>query len=484
MGTDLRTARSIHALTLGDIAENNARRFGDATAVEDEDSVWTHAGLAQQAGELAAGLAARGVARGDVVAWTGGNSAWLPVALLAAGRLGAALAPLHAKSTDAEREDQLAQLGPRVVLDGPGAAAALCDGRTPPEDQALEDEPVLVIGTGAFDGRQRWAQLTHRGLILQSLLLSARDQLSPREVYLASGPLAHVGTFQYVLAHWLVGARTVVLPRMEPKQFAELVDRLGVTGAYLVPASVPQIVAAAEERGLKLSTLRTPALSGSEILDRWTAMTSRPVWAGESLGTSTGYGQTEVTGLVTSVALGTGAPVGNVGWPQHVAPVRVVRPGTLEEADPGEVGEVVVRGPLVMAGYRGDDMTRRWEGGWHHTTDLGVREADGSLSFAGTSTNMVKSGGENVYPAEVERILLGHEGVRAVCVVGVEDAQWGSRIAAAVAGEVTEAALEEFARERLASHKRPRLWEVVDELPKSAGRVDRAAVAKLFTNGG
>jgi len=479
---DLTTHRSVHHLSLGDASRSNARRFASLEATVDGTDRWTYHELEQHAAAVAAGLRKRGAEPGDVVAWLGQNSAWMLAVLLAAARIGCCFAPISWRLTEQERQPLLDGMDPAVTLEDPEDAQALIDLSLDPQDQDLEDtsedDPVLVIFTAAFEGRPLGAQLTHRGVITQALLLAARDRLDPSDTYLAAGPLSHIGTLQYVLAHWLVGARTVFLPKMESESFVDAVEREHATSAFLVPASIPDLVRAAEERHRDLRSLRTPALSGDPVLERWTELTSRPRGSG-SIGTSTGYGQTELSGLVSSVALVEGPPQGNAGWPQHVAVVRIVRPGTLEEAALGEVGEIVVRGPLVMSGYRNVAMGERWAGGWHHTTDLGRYEGDGSLTFIGAAGNMIKSGGENVYPVEVETVLREHPLVSEACVVGIDDARWGQIVAVMVAsaGGLDWVELEAWSRERLAGYKRPRRWLVVSELPRvGSGQVDRGQV--------
>jgi acyl-CoA synthetase (AMP-forming)/AMP-acid ligase II len=203
------------------------------------------------------------------------------------------------------------------------------------------------------------------------------------------------------------------------------------------------------------------------------------------------YGQTETTGIVVL------SPLSSTHDPHHgkappLAAVRIVGPdGT--EAAVDEVGEIVVRGPLVMAGYLGEEEATiaRFANGWHHTNDLGRRHRDGSISFVGPKSALIKSGNENIYPAEVEHCLLGHSGVAEVCVIGVPDPLWTQNVKAilvarpgAAATDLTAEALAAFCRERMASYKKPKDVQVVAALPKVGGFIDRDAVNLLYGGGG
>jgi long-chain acyl-CoA synthetase len=167
--------------------------------------------------------------------------------------------------------------------------------------------------------------------------------------------------------------------------------------------------------------------------------------------------------------------------------MRIVDPDGGEVAA-GEIGEIVVRGPLVMAGYAGhpEETAARFREGWHHTVDLGRREADGSVTFVGPKTVFIKTGNENIYPVEVERCLLEHPAVAAVCVIGEQDPTWGQNVKAVVvrAGDVDADELIAWCRSRIASYKKPKLVVFTDALPGQGGSVDRTEVDRLYGGGG
>jgi long-chain acyl-CoA synthetase len=201
-----------------------------------------------------------------------------------------------------------------------------------------------------------------------------------------------------------------------------------------------------------------------------------------------GYGQTEVTGLLTFNVLGEDT-IGSHGRAAPGVQVRIVDPDDIEVPD-GETGEIVARGPTVMTGYwnRPDETAQRMRNGWHHTNDLGRREADGSISFVGPKTRLIKSAAENIYPAEVEGCLQRHPAVQEAAVIGVPDAKWDQSVKAIVVlkeGEwVSDEDLIEFCRSEIASYKKPRSVEFVDELPRDGWIVDYDVLDESFGGGG
>jgi long-chain acyl-CoA synthetase len=200
-----------------------------------------------------------------------------------------------------------------------------------------------------------------------------------------------------------------------------------------------------------------------------------------------GYGQTEVVGMLTYSCLGLVA-AGTHGRPSPLVQVRIVDEDD-RDVPPGEVGEIVARGPTVMSGYwnRPAENARRHRGGWHHTHDLGRRELDGSLSFIGPKTRMIKSAAENIYPAEVERGLASHPAVAECAVIGVPDPTWVQSVKAVVVlrddSAVTAEELIEHCRTQIASYKRPRSVEFVDALPHHGFTVDYDALDERFGGG-
>jgi long-chain acyl-CoA synthetase len=172
-----------------------------------------------------------------------------------------------------------------------------------------------------------------------------------------------------------------------------------------------------------------------------------------------------------------------------VVQIRIVDEDGVEVPD-GETGEIVVRGPTVMNGYwnRPEENERRRRGGWHHTNDVGRREADGTISFVGPKTRMIKSAAENIYPAEVEGCIATHPAVAECAIIGVPDPQWTQSVKAVVVvadgATVTAEQIVEHCRSRIASYKKPRTVEFVEKLPREGWAVDYDALDERFGGGG
>ncbi len=200
-----------------------------------------------------------------------------------------------------------------------------------------------------------------------------------------------------------------------------------------------------------------------------------------------GYGQTEVMGLVSFGALG--PSTGSHGRPAPFLRIGILDPEG-HEVEQGETGEICVRGPTVMNGYfnRPEQNAERRAGGWHHTNDLGRIEPDGSLTFIGPKSRLIKSAAENIYPTEVEGCLKTHPGVADAAVIGVPDRTWGQNVVAVVVlAEGAEASADEIiehCRSHIASYKKPKAVEFVDSLPRQGFMVDYDALDETFGGGG
>jgi long-chain acyl-CoA synthetase len=299
---------------------------------------------------------------------------------------------------------------------------------------------------------------------------------------LNSGPLFHIGNFQWdAMAAFLEGGTNVFVRRADPKELLEIISQERVTSAFLMPPTIAAMKEHYAPGDHDLSCLR-----GGVFAAMWgdiVAVDDTP-W-GRMPG---GFGQTEVAGLATVNAHG-GRGLGNAGRPGPFTRVRVVD-AEGNELPAGEPGEIVISGETVHAGYwnRPELNAARMRGGWWHTTDLGRREADGTLHFIGTMTRMIKSAAENIYPAEVEACLERHPAVREAALIGIPDERYVQSAKAVVAlvedARATAEELVEHCRAHIASYKKPRTIEFVDALPRVDGAKDYAALDDAFGGGG
>ncbi len=501
----------LHWLSFADVLREHRRSNPQQTAIVCGAVRLGYPELDERVSRLANALGRDGFGSGDRILWLGQNCHRILEGLLAAAKLGGVFCPVNWRQSPEELAFVIEDLAPKLVIwqgaeigatveqarkqstsrgrwvqhdgDGEGSYEALLaasDASDPdlPVDPA---SPVLQLYTAAFGGLPSGALLSHRALVLEGLVLSKVQGVDRGYVYLNCGPLFHVATLMTTLATFLWGGTNVFTRRVDAEKLCRLVERERCTGAFLVGPTLQQMLEVNHGGRFDLKSLR--AFRGAP---EWNAMTSpdESPW-GRRPG---GYGQTEVMGLLTLAALGEGAQ-GSHGRPIPLVQVRVVDPGG-NEVSPGDVGEIVARGPTLMNAYhaRPDVTAAKQAGGWHHTGDLGRREPDGSLTFIGPKTRLIKSAAENIYPVEVEGCIARHPAVAACAVIGVPDPVWTQSVKAVVVLKPgTSASAQEIiehCRAHIASYKKPRFVEFVDELPRKGFAVDYAALDARFGGGG
>ncbi|MEU0570498.1 AMP-binding protein [Nonomuraea sp. NPDC005983] len=495
----------IHSLSLSDVLAEHARSRPQVTAVVDGDLRLTYPELDARVTRLAGALAARGVTAGERVLWLGQNAHAVLELLLACSRLGAVCCPANWRQSADELRFVLDDLEPRVVVWEPsdavsalhaegrpgsnggwvqagGAYEAMLAEASEREFPQVDDrEPVLALYTAAFDGRPRAALLSSAALVSHSAALLVVRQMEPGFTFLNNGPLFHVGTMMFCLATLQIGGTNVFTPAFDAEEVCRLIDAERVTQAFLFGQMIDAVVAANAGRKYDLSSLRF--VSHSAEWDEMITVDGSP-WCRSKMG---GYGQTEVGGMLTFLGLAPGA-AGFAGRPSPLVQVRILGPDGVE-LPPGEVGEICARGKSLFSGYfaRPDLNAAKSRYGWHHTGDLGRREPDGTITFIGPVLRMIKSGVENIYPAEVERALKSHPAVADAAVIGVPDATWHQAVKAVVAlrpdASATSEELVEHVRGLLASYKKPRHVDFVDAIPKRGFTPDYDALDEAHGGG-
>jgi len=490
---------------------HQARAHPQRLALIWEDERWTYAALDAEVTRLADHLAAHGVRPGDHVAAHMPNRPEYVFLIHALARLGAVLVPLNTRLTDEERRWQVEHADCNFLIEGRDARGELrvasCELRvrnlaTRYSQLATPNSPLAtpqsIIFTSGTTGRPKGAVLTFENHFWSAVASAFRLGVDPQDRWLLCMPLYHVGGMAIVLRSCLYGTAVVLHPRFDPAAVNEALEAQPITLVSLVPTMLHRLLETRGERPIP-PTLRCILLGGAAappaLLERCLAL---------NLPVATTYGLTETA---SQVATATPAEVrrkpGTVGKPLPFTEVRILGEDG-RELPPGEIGEIAVRGPTVMAGYYGSAVSRQpsavsgqpsVEGAeswtleadrWLCTGDLGYLDADGDLWVVQRRTDLIVTGGENVYPAEVERVLLTHPDVQEACVVGVEDEEWGQRVAAVVVvregADLTAETLIAFCRERLAGYKVPRILRFVDALPQTAsGKVRREAVQRVLS---
>ncbi len=507
---------ALHDLSLGDVLRENARSYPRHTAAVCGSARLTYPELDDRVNRLASVLSSKGVETGDRVLWTGQNCHRLLEALLAAAKLGAVLCPANWRQSVDELRFIVEDTTPRVVIwqaeevgevsiavraSLPSTPANdritwICHDSVEPDgyesllsrasnaDRGLDVDPsaaVLEVFTGAFGGQPNGALLSHTAIISQDLVIGMLQRISSETVFLASGPLFHVATLMTALATFHLAGTLVFTRRTDAEEACRLIDSEGCTSAFLMPTTMHEMIDLNRDGRYDLSSLRT--FPGGKAWNDMVTIDDSP-WGRNPAG----YGQTEVMGLLTFNAIGWPSD-GASGRPSPLAQVRIVDPMG-DDVQDGETGEIVCRGPIVMNGYfeRPELNTVRQRGGWHHTGDLGRREPDGSISFIAPMLRMIKSGAENIYPAEVEACIARHPGVKEVGIIGVPDRKWTQSVKAIVApkegAHLTEQEIIEHCRSSIASYKKPKSVEIVEALPRKGFAIDYEALDEAYGGGG
>lgn len=358
----------------------------------------------------------------------------------------------------------------------------------PQRRSGAPDELAFLANTGGTTGRSKGVMLTHGNwqALVSSLVASMPMKKPP--VNLVAAPMTHAAG-PLALASMALGGTVVILPKFDPPAVIDAIEKHRVTYLFLPPTAIYMLLAEPRLRAADLSSLEYISYAGAPMsLDRLNE-------AIDVLGPvmNASFGQTEAPMCVTAMPPhehlapdGTLAHPGSCGRPNLLSIVEIMDDdGNL--LPPGERGEIVVRGPLVMAGYYKDPEATAQVSrfGWHHTGDIGTRDADGWFYVVDRKKDMIITGGFNVYPAEVEKALLAHPDVQDCAVIGIPDEKWGEAVVAFAelrpGRQVASEALVEFVRGHIGPVKAPKRVEFVASLPRTnAGKVSRAELRKPF----
>lgn len=459
-------------------------------AVIAEGRALTYAELEGRVSGLAGALRAAGIMLGDRVAVLATNSVELVEAIHAVPRSGAILVLLNCRLTADELAWQLRDADVRLLLcsadmESAARAAAELAGVAPPRRMPLPaiaiadpseahelDEVHSIIYTSGTTGRPKGAMLTFGNFWASAAASAFNLGSAPTDRWLACMPLFHVGGLSIVLRSAIAGTTMAIQPGFDEGRVADALHNAAITHISVVPTMLQRLLDADPRRSP--GTLRIVLVGGGPVPE---ALLIRALARGYPVVQT--YGLTETASQAATLSpADAGAHVGSAGKPLVVTRLRI-------DAAPGEPGEILVAGPTVTAGYfrQPEATAAALAGGWLHTGDIGRLDDDGFLYVLDRRDDLILSGGENVYPAEVEEAICAFPGVSEAAVVGLPDARWGQVVAAAIvtSGEIDAGPLGLFLRGRLAGYKLPRVVERVDSLPRTAsGKLQRRLVREAL----
>jgi long-chain acyl-CoA synthetase len=480
-------------LNLASLLTESAGRTPDAPAIRLGDAELSYGELDERSARLASLLAEKGVEPGDRVGVMLPNVPDFPVAYYGVLRAGAVVVPMNVllkrRETAFYLEDSGAELllawhdfagearsgagdaGTALIEVEPAAFASMLAERepTPGLVDTAEDDTAVILYTSGTTGKPKGAELTHLNLFRNAEVSSRTTcEISQGDIVLGALPLFHsFGQTVGMNASLKVGACLTLVPRFDPGEALETMQRDGVTHFYGVPTMFGALLHHPERESFDTSSLRNCITGGAsmpvEVLHGFEQAFEAKVLEG--------YGLSETSPVACSNHPDMERKAGSIGTPIEGVEMQLVGEDDKPVAQ-GEVGEVVIRGHNIMKGYwqRPDATAEAMRGGWFHSGDMARTDEDGYFYIVDRKKDMIIRGGYNVYPREVEEVLYEHPKIREAAVVGVPHDEWGEEIGAAVVlhegEELSAGEVSAYVKERIAAYKYPRVVWFLDDLPK------------------
>jgi acyl-CoA synthetase (AMP-forming)/AMP-acid ligase II len=501
----------VRSFTIYDMYKRNGTLFKNRIALQSENQKTTYGELFDQANRVAGWLNGKGIRKGDRVAILAKNDPQFFPLIGGIAATGTIMVPINFRLSAEEIGYNLTNTNPVVICVDPDFEKTILDLRSkcpslrefvtfgPPRDiyasfdsllnsppakpaELSGDDPFIIMHTAAVQGKPRGAIISHHNLIACTVQNIAIMRLTPEDSYLNILPLFHIAGVIGALVMMHVSGKNVMISKFDPKVTGKMIDDEKVSLIGDFPPILLQLVDEQAKGEFTLSSLKNVfGVDLQETVKRFESLGHGQFWLA--------YGQTETMGL-TSVCSNREKP-GCAGKPGPLVDIRIVDEFD-HEVEAGKVGEILVRGPLVFHGYWDEeDLSKHtFRDQWHHTGDVGRMDQDGYLWFAGRKAEkeLIKPGGENVYPIEVEKVILEHPSVQEVSVIGVPDPKFGEGIKAICvlkpSAKLTEQELIDFVGSRIARYKKPGYVQFVASLPrKEDSSVDRTKVKELYGSG-
>ncbi len=510
-------------MTASDQLARHARKIPDATALRFNGSGRTYRELDDRVTRLANALTRRGVQRGDRVAVLGMNSLEVVESYLAATRLGGICVPINFRlvaeeiayalndsgATAAIVDTPLSGLLAKARAKAPGVHTCLVIGGADGEgtedfETAIRDadpefhdllldehDGAYIMYTSGTTGRPKGAVLTHYNLMLHAFSSNAHlGVANDDKVFLSGAPLFHIAGLSGFLPSLLTGGHSVIMPTggFDPEETVTLLEKEGVTACFFVPSQWQAICSVPGVAERDLSALRRISWGAAPAS---TTLLRTMIELFPQAQVLTAFGQTECS-PVTCYLRGEDSirKIGSVGTPMLNVEVRVVD-DEMNDVPQGEIGEIVYRSPMVMKEYwnKPEATAEAFAGGWFHSGDLVREDEDGYFYVVDRKKDMIISGGENIYCAEVENALAAHPKIADVALIGIPDPRWGETPLAVVVPKdpsdpPTPEDIDRHSREHLAGYKRPRRLAIVEVLPRNpSGKVLKTELRQTHADG-
>ncbi len=502
-------------MNIANLLEERARQHGGRTFVICDEKDYSFDTMQANSARVAANLAAQGVRRDDKIVLLMGNCVEFLYVFLGAGRLGAVVVPVNPTlkaeeivhiTNNSEAETlvtipELAAMLPQlrsalpkvkrcyVVGEATGGAAPFSDLMAPAADvphAAVEpDDVAALIYTSGTTGMPKGVMLTHRNYVANAHMLVRSQTVTEEDRFFCVLPLFHVNAqVVTILTPLYAGASVVLMKKFNPFSILPMIQKYRPTIMSAVPTIYNVMCRMAKAEAFDLSSIRSFA-TGAAPMPEETYLEAQRVLKRPIVG---GYGLTEAT--CASAVADARDPIkwNSVGSPLPYTLIRIVDDQGVDVPF-GEVGEILIAGPTVMKGYYKDDKATAevLRDGWLHTGDLGSFDQDAYLYVVGRVKDMIIRGGQNIYPQQIEDIILRLPGVEECSVVGVDEPRWGQEVLAVVKRtenvNLAESDVIKHCRQYLAGYKCPAFVRFVEELPKTAtGKIKKIEVAASFAD--
>ncbi|WP_174732605.1 fatty acid--CoA ligase [Mesobacillus harenae] len=510
------------ATTIGRIFDLTVKKYPNKEALYDvrKNVRYTYSEWSREVDRLANALLKEGVKKGDLVSTFLFNTEELGTAYFACAKIGAVFNPINFRLMGEEVSYILSDARPKVVLfekalepvissiekrfpqiafwfideDAPAYAASYHDKLADADESAVQSEVnendlYAIMYTSGTTGRPKGVLHTHRDMAEQSLIVISSTRLEATDCGLVTAPMFHCAELHCAfLPRVHVGASNIILHHFEPKKVLELIEKEKVTKFFAAPTMWNMLL----QEDLELHDIKTLKLGLYGAAPMAPALVRA---CHEKLGIKLvqAYGMTEMGPAITFLSEDDQlSKAGSAGQACLNHEIRIVRPNENGPSEPedvvpsGETGEIIVKGPCMMKGYYNRDEASKEAlyKGWYHSGDIGYLDDEGFLWVKDRVDDMIISGGENIYPREVEDVLYEHKGVLDVAIVGQPDDRWGETVTAFVVKKdaaLAESELDEWckASDKLANYKRPRRYIFCDALPRNAsGKIQKFMLRK------
>ena len=498
---------------IGSYPQRRATVRPEAIAIEFEGTAITYAELSNRVTRLANALLSLGVQHQDRVAYLGFNHPGLLEVFFSANLIGATPVLVNPRLSVAEIDYIISDCDASVVFYGrdhiksaeylskkhPDITMVAVEGEQGPglrrkeimnsardaevDIPVSDDDIALLMYTSGTTGRTKGAMLTHRNLFFNYFNALLAQEIEQGAILLSVAPLFHIaGLNMTTIPVIMKGGKVIIHREFKAEAVLEEVEKSQVSTTFMVPAMLDMLSNDPSFGDRDLSSLHAVMVGGSPLSER-----ALRTWQDRDVKIVQGFGMTETApGVSLLESVDSLSHVGTAGRAHFFTDIKIVDTQTGEEVPPGIPGEVLIRGPHVMAGYwnRPEDTATALKDGWYHSGDIAVMDENGYYTIKDRIKDMYISGGENIYPAEVEHALLDLDPILDSAVIGVEDARWGETGMAFVvlrdsfkSNPPTGLELREQLGSVLARYKLPREIHIVEELPRNAaGKIQKNAL--------